>query len=429
VKTGPLVAQLDALLTAPRVRAYAAVFLVLGMLGWAALVARGQLPLDAAGRPVAVDFTAHYTAGRMALAGEMGRLYDPLVQRSHQRQFLGQGEEWDFLDLYLSPPFVAYLYAPLAALPYVPAAALWLALTAVVLLAAVRLLWPLAPGLHGAGFGLCLLVALSAQPVLELLGDGQDSALALLIAVGALRLLVARRDLLAGGLLGLGAFKPQLFLLVPIALVAERRWRALLAAAAVGAALTGASVLAVGTEGMGLYADLLGSALYRQNLVLDQGWKMVSLPALTRVALPGALPLARASVGALLALGVVVTTIVIARRTPAHPQRLPQLFAMALLGSLLVSPHAFLYDCVMLFVPAAILLGAAPRRPELRVALAAVYLLLWTTPLRVAVTLGRPSLALLAAPWGALGLLALFVIGQRKGQEGTTPSASGHYLK
>ena len=61
----------------------------------------------------------------------------------------------------------------------------------------------------------------------------------------------------------------------------------------------------------------------------------------------------------------------------------------------------------------------------LQVALAALYLLLWTTPLRLLVTLNRPELALVGAPWAALGLLALFTVAQRITLRPPSPDVRG----
>jgi hypothetical protein len=403
------------LLTVQRVRAWAAAFLGLGMAGWLAVVVAGRPPLDAFGKPVAVDFTAHYTAGRMALEGEWDRLYDPLVQRSHQRTFLGQGERWAEVDVYLSPPVVALGYAPLARLPYLVAAVLWELLTVAALLAALWLLWPLLPGLHRFGRATYLVVALSAQPVLELLGDGQDAGVALLVLVGGLRLLLAGRDFAAGCVLGLGACKPQLFFLLPVVLLVEGRWRALLGGTLVAAALVGGSALLVGRAGLAAYAALLAGGAYRPHVRVE---KMLSLPALAQALLPvGRVALVAVTAG--IAAALAGSLALAARRAPPQPGRLPRLYALAVLSTVLASPHLFLYDGVVLIVPAAIGLEAAGDRPALPVAVAATYLLLWTTPLRQAAVLGRPALHLVGAPWAALGILALFLIARRYALAGT----------
>src|ERR1019366_1256745 len=59
---------------------------------------------------------------------------------------------------------------------------------------------------------------------------GQDTILLALCLAGALRLAEARRDVAAGLLLALCTAKPHLFVLVPLALVAHRRWKILVSA-------------------------------------------------------------------------------------------------------------------------------------------------------------------------------------------------------
>ena len=55
---------------------------------------------------------------------------------------------------------------------------------------------------------------------------GQNTFLSLALFYGGMRL-VDRAPAIAGILLGLLAYKPQLFLLIPVALLAARRWRVL----------------------------------------------------------------------------------------------------------------------------------------------------------------------------------------------------------
>lgn len=71
---------------------------------------------------------------------------------------------------------------------------------------------------------------------------GQNSAFMLGFLVGGLRLLDSS-PVLAGMMLGLLSLKPQLFVLVPVALLAARAWRALFAAIATALSLAILSVL------------------------------------------------------------------------------------------------------------------------------------------------------------------------------------------
>src|SRR6185503_18257543 len=70
--------------------------------------------------------------------------------------------------------------------------------------------------------------------------SGQATFLSVALAYGALRLL-DRAPALAGILFGLLGYKPQLCLLVPVALIAARQWRALAWAIATGIVLVATS--------------------------------------------------------------------------------------------------------------------------------------------------------------------------------------------
>jgi len=87
------------------------------------------------------------------------------------------------------------------------------------------------------------IVAAAAPAGLINLLDGQNGFLTAALAGFAL-LLLARRPVLAGVLIGLLAIKPHLAVLFPLALLADRQWRAI-AAAAITAALFAATSIAV----------------------------------------------------------------------------------------------------------------------------------------------------------------------------------------
>ena len=65
--------------------------------------------------------------------------------------------------------------------------------------------------------------------------------------------LIERKPLIAGGLLGLLVYKPQLGILIPIALLAGRHWRAFAAATIVACTLIALSALIFGAEIWGEY--------------------------------------------------------------------------------------------------------------------------------------------------------------------------------
>lgn len=401
----------DALLTPRRVRHYPLLALAITVFGYTIAIAAGHPPFDAFGQAIAVDFSAHVTGGRMALDGNLRHLYDIAQQRAVQGQVLGSAPD-DSIDLYLSPPFVAYLYAPFAALPYLVGAATWTALSVALLALSVYLLWPVVPRLHRHGFGLVLLLAFATPPALDLLGSEQDTAISLFLLAAGLRLLLADRELAAGAVLGLGLFKPQLFILMPVLLVAQRRWRALASWSAVALVLTGASLALVGPDGARAYVRLLTSDVYRQGIAADLSWKMLSLPAFVRSLFQGfALPAPALNLLSAMALGaggVLLGAIARLPRREPDQRGLALLYALAVLITAAASPHFFLYDATLLLLPALILLDAFPASAAIRVSLAAGYVLTWITPL-VHLLFGNAPwpLAVLAAPWAVLPLLVL----------------------
>ncbi len=369
--------KVDALLTPRRVYHYSimALLVMSGMYTLAFVFSFG--PYES--RAMTSDFVAQVTAGNIALKGDIHRLYDLRNQWVVQQELLAGSGPKDFLNAFLSPPIVAYLYAPFAALPYPVAFTLWLGLTICLLTASLRLLWPLVPNLHPYGFGRVLLVAFSCRAAFLLLIAGQDAAISLLLFVVGLRLLLAGRDTAAGSVLGLGVFKPQLFLLVPILLLLQRRWRALSAWMAVASTLAALSMALLGLAGTLEYIDLLTTSGFYQQLAQQLASKMISLTALARSFMPEPLPL----------LVVVAATIIvaalfarIASRPARHARQFLLLYVTMLLMNFVINPHFFVYDGVILFIPALLLLNEAPSRPSIRVPLAAAYILLFLSPLR-----------------------------------------------
>jgi len=402
----------DRLLTVPRLRFYCIVLLLFALATYVPVIVHGDPPFDAFGHPVAVDLVAHVTAGKMMLNGDLNQLYDVQSQWAAQQVFLGNRYP-DIIHFYISPPFVAVLYVPFAVVPYLDAAILWTILTLGLLALSLRLLWPIVPNLHRYGFGSILIILLSSWPVIELLVDGQDSAVSLLLLVAGLRLLLARRDLAAGGVLGLGVFKPQLFLLIPVLLLFRRQWRALAGWFATVVAVTVLSLIMVGPRGSRGYLALITSPSFQQGTEAV-GWKMLSLEPLAH-ALFGGLAVALATpvtlaIDAVLLAAFARTVL----KSPAHPRQTTLLFAMTILVGSVVSPYFFVYDGVVLLLPSVLLLDEATTNTTVRLSVVVGYVLTWTTLIRYS-AFGHATWpgSLLAAPWTVVPLIALTVVAQR----------------
>src|ERR1017187_8673013 len=252
------------------------------------------------------DFLAFYAGGRLVGSGQ---LYDPA--RIGQVELDTGGATGRTLR-YIRPPFHAMMFRPLAVLPFGFAYRIYLLL----LLAAMAgfvLLWP------GPDRAALALACCWSLPVSAAFANGQDDAFLLLWLALAARG-HRRHPLWAGLVLALCAAKFQLFLLVPLWLLAQRRWRMLAGLAAGGGVLALISFLA---EGWGWPQRFL--AALRSPRIAPGEWIMPNLHGLW---------LGRAGhpvVEVILALTVAAAVLVEARRSEFTPG-----LCAALTGSLLI---------------------------------------------------------------------------------------------
>lgn len=339
------------------VAATAVAVLVFGLLLGVAWQLAGPGNLTPKGEPVLPDFGIFYTAGRLALDGHASQAYRADAVTAAFEAFFGVdigAVSWNY------PPPLLLPVAALAGLPYLAAAGLWGLAGLSAFVAAVRALAP------GSAF---LLAALLFPGTTMALLSGQTALLAAAALAGGLALL-ERRPLLGGALLGLLVLKPNLAVLLPLALLAGRRWPALAAAAGTALALALLSVLAYGPEPwQGFLANLKTVAGWDEAGLL-RAHRMPSVYMQLKTAgLAGAAALVLQLAAALGAAAAVVW----AWRRP-----LPETLRGALLASAvpLASPYVFEYDLALLVVPLLLLgwdgLARGWRRGE-----AAVLVLVW----------------------------------------------------
>lgn len=194
--------------------------------------------------PTTTDFASFYTAGRLANLGRAPDAYDPAAHRKMEEAVVAPNVEE---KRFLNPPVFLLVCAPLARLPYLPAFVLFESVTAIAwLLLATRI----------AGGGAVASLCLAAIPaVWWALGWGQNSFLSASLMAGG-TLLLRRRPMAGGALLGALCFKPHFGLLIPVALLAGRHWRAMLGAALSGTALVIASAALFGVATWSAFAAM-----------------------------------------------------------------------------------------------------------------------------------------------------------------------------
>ena len=235
-----------------------AVTATLGLIGTvmtlAVLVATRTGTVDAMGRPLGTDFSSFWSAGRLALHGMAPEAYDWATLRAVQHQTHGTDAffPWSY------PPLFLLAAAALAGLPYLAALILWQVSTLLAALAAYRGVLP---------SRLALLAGLGCPIVFVCVGNGQTGFLTAALFLGGI-LALRRHEALAGVLFGLLAYKPQVGLLIPLALVAGGHWRAILSAS-ITVGVTTALTLAL--WGWPVWQAFLTSLQMTQAIVLDRG--------------------------------------------------------------------------------------------------------------------------------------------------------------
>jgi hypothetical protein len=188
---------------------------------------------------------------------------------------------------------------------------------------------------------------------------GQNSMISAALFAGS-ALFIKSRPILAGVLLGLFAFKPQLALLVPIALIAGSQWRALIAAGVTAFLFCLAATLVFG---FGLWEAFIKNTEFVRTLLENGSLPWAKIPnAYIFTRMLGVPNVFAFGVQAITALIAALTVIFVWRR--AGPTRLA--FALLITATLLSLPYLFDYEFALLAVPLAILasdmdLNGAPR--------------------------------------------------------------------
>ena len=409
-------------LTRERVRLVALGVLAASAIGLVFLLATSDGLNDRFGRPLGTDFSNVYSAGTYVLDGEPAAPFDPARQYAREQVIFGQATPfygWHY------PPFFLGLAALLATMPYWLALLTWQGATLGLYLWAMRAILLPSPSPAGGGsraasarggvssersspppgelrsptsplqgevkkVWLTLLLALAFPAVFINLGHGHNGFLTAALIGGAL-VMLDRRPILAGILIGCLAYKPQFGMLIPLVLIVSGRWRVFFSAAATVTALALAVTLAFGIE---VWTAFLASTSFTQHVVLEQGgtgwYKIQSVFSWVRM-WGGSVTFAYAVQGAI----TLCVALGLAWLWRARVSFAIQAAAL-LIGTVLATPYSLDYD-LMLLAPAIGFLAAEGMRrgfgPYEKTLLAA----LWIVPL-ITRSVAETALIPLAVP-------------------------------
>jgi len=312
------------------------------------------------------DFAVYYIFARVGIDHGWGSLYDYAAMR---QEWLALGSAFLYPALY--PPTLAWFVAPFAALPFAAGYALW----NVVLVASLLVTWWLTAPLSSrlVRFGhLAFALALPAVAFGLLLGQ------VVIVVAAAVSicwwLLRHNQPFVAGLVLCLIALKPQLALMVPVALLVAGQSRAFLGWAAGSLVMLGVALATIGAGGLETYAVLLaGSAHYLGAMTV---YPQLTLPGL----------LGSSSAAAFVQGLVIALTLGLIWRRRGSGLEFP--FTAGVCASLLIASFLHAQDVGILLPAAWLWLRTRPRGAERVLGLTGfVAALVLTTPLPLVLVL------------------------------------------
>ena len=373
-------------LTPSRMRGYSAVLLAAYLIASILWIALANGLVDRNNKPLGTDFSNVYAAGMLASNGKPDVAYDWPSEHAVEKAIFGR--DVPFYGWHYPPQFLL-VAAILALVPYGWALALWMATTLSAYIATIRVILPQPTA---------VLVALAYPAVFVNLCHGQNGFINAALLGGAL-LLLDRRPITSGVLIGLLAYKPQFGVLIPLMLLATARWTVLAAASATVLAACTVTLSMFGTK---VWVAFAASTTLTRHVVLEAGsigWeKMQSIFSAVRM-WGGGVDLAYMAQGAL-ALGVAAGLIWLWRSEAAVDLKASALAVAALIAT----PYVLDYDLMILAVAIAFYVrhGLARGFHNFELSLLAFA---WIAPF-----LSRPLAEATGIPLGLTAQIVLFIM-------------------
>jgi alpha-1,2-mannosyltransferase len=322
-------------------------YAVLFVVRWGPAIWGGAPPILPDGSPLGGDFAHFYAASVLAWAGNALAVYSPPALQEIIHQVNGVKPPYFFPY----PPTFLLILLPMALFSYVPSLIIWLTIS---LLACLFVVYRIAPHPWTPW------LALAFPGIYMNFLTGQNGFLSASLLGGGL-LLIDRHPWAGGLLLGCLSYKPHLAVLVPLALVAGRRWEALGAASLAALTLILLSMVFLGTGAwQAFFTQISTPVSFLASGQDDWLRKMPSIFAAARLA-GLSFPLALVLQGVVI-LAVAAGVAVSWYRGAEAPVR----NALLIIGILLFSPHIFYYDLALLLLPIAWIGGDGFKRGWLR---------------------------------------------------------------
>jgi len=345
--------------------------------GWIDLLEHLPVRVPGSAAQPARDFIQFYVPGAIANRHDIAALYDIDQWAALVPRLVPGVTDARFPPIY--GPQISLLFAPLARLPYGTAVMVWMVLTLTASLACGYWVWNACPRLRR--YRAAAILLLVASPALHFaISFTQISALALLCVTGAFFALRANRPFLAGVAIGSLVYKPQLGIAAAVIFVAAAEWKVVLGAILGAILQLGAAAVFWGPAVLGDYAAAL-IRLTPQIPIQFEPYRFQMHSWLAFFSLLG-VPDRPAMIAYVIVAAVILF---IALRCWKSPAPLAVRYSVFLFATVLVDPHIYVYDLLVL-IPALLLLWDWTIEQGSTGSRGLLYLCYWT-PLMGAVAL------------------------------------------
>lgn len=337
-----------ALLTPRRLRAQAFV-LALCLWGVCAIDFATPSLFDRVGNIKFQDFLPLYASARLIIQNRAIELYDPQAIAGQIHSVIGQSTHTQLPNLY--GPQVALFFVPFAKLSFPAAAWTWAALSLLIFFTCIFLVWKHCPSLRPQS-GMVILGALAFPPLFHFFVRGQISVLPLACFSAAYLAFRVQRDWLAGVALGFLVLKPQFLVAIPLVLLLSRSWICLSTLVLSAATQLAFTRLYFGAAVMRSYVHML-LKMPRWISTAELSLAPIQMHSL-RSFWSLLIPWPTAASALYLLTSCIAIAIAAAIWKSSRPLALR--FSALSLAAVLVNPHLFIYDLLML-APALLLLA------------------------------------------------------------------------
>jgi hypothetical protein len=307
------------------------------------------------------DFIGPYGAVQAYLEGKLAIVYDFQAFPDFLKENYGEGAT---LQPLLYPPVWILAMLPFGLLPVYAAFPAFIVFTIAIF------------AIESRHHPWVFLIAATSPAALWAVMSGQSTFLYVALFYSGMRL-VERSPAAGGMLLGLLVYKPHICLLVPIALLASRQWKALAWMVGTGTVVVLMSVVVLGPQAWLDYVAMSGQMSGQQKahwLVKSlEPWLISPFAAMLIVDVPAG---AASAIQFATTIFAAVAVWFVFRRYPDSAARTAILVA----GALLASPYMLYYD-VLLLIPVMVALYGQSADDGFRPLEALVYFLLFVQPM------------------------------------------------